>query len=76
MRGDFKRGSYHDEGSSGDEAHRPDLTPRPGRDASQTFWEYIGLKPGDAWKDEAGRSGMIEDASEADAPSGSGRSGD
>lgn len=75
MRGDFKRGSFHDEGSS-DEASRPDVTPPPGRDATHTFWEYIGLKPGDAWKDEAGRSRMVQDSSEVDSSSGTGRSGD
>ncbi|MFP5238803.1 MAG: hypothetical protein ACLGQW_03140 [Acidobacteriota bacterium] len=60
MRGDddFKRGSCgcgedRDADASG-EATRPELIPATGRDKIQMFWESIGMKPGDDWKNEAG----------------------
>ena len=66
MRGDddFRRGSWHEEDDSPDRADSPDsrgqsertspdLTPAPGRDNIQMFWESIGMKPGDDWKNEA-----------------------
>ena len=59
MRGDdFRRGSSGCEDASGgedaSETTRPELIPQTGRDNIQMFWESIGMKPGDDWKNEAG----------------------
>jgi len=54
MRDTFKRGSFGQDDTSAEETTRPDLTPPAGRDQTQMFWESIGMKPGDDWKDEAG----------------------
>jgi hypothetical protein len=57
MRGDdFKRGFVGQDDTSAEERTSPDLTPATGRDNIQMFWESIGMKPGDDWKDEASSS--------------------
>jgi len=54
MRGDgFKRGSFGHGDTTPGERTSPDLTPATGRDNIPMFWESIGLKPGDDWKNEA-----------------------
>ncbi|WP_243310778.1 hypothetical protein [Fundidesulfovibrio agrisoli] len=57
MRGDdFRRGSSGCDDASGEDAGettRPELIPQTGRDNIQMFWESIGMKPGDDWKNEA-----------------------
>jgi len=56
MRGDdddFKRGSCGDDDTTPEDRTCPDLTPATGRDNIQMFWESIGMKPGDDWKNEA-----------------------
>ncbi len=60
MRGDFKRGSVGEDDTSAEEVTRPDLTPPTGRDQTQMFWESIGMKPGEDWKDEAGKKNAGE----------------
>ena len=58
MRGDdFKRGSLGDDDTTPEERTSPDLTPATGRDNIPMFWESIGLKPGDDWKNEASSNG-------------------
>ena len=56
MRGDdddFKRGSCGDDDTTPEDRTCPDLTPATGRDNIQMFWESIGMKPGDDWKNKA-----------------------
>jgi len=67
MRGDdFKRGScgcsdVSEDCADGGETTRPELIPATGRDKIQMFWESIGMKPGDDWKNEAGDCGGSEE---------------
>ncbi|MBI4806097.1 MAG: hypothetical protein HY795_12755 [Desulfovibrio sp.] len=59
MRGDdFKRGFVGEDDASAEERTSPDLTPPTGRDNIQMFWESIGMKPGDDWKNEASSAGQ------------------
>lgn len=49
----FKRGYDGGQDSPQEERTSPELTPKPGRDVIPMFWESIGMKPGDDWKNEA-----------------------
>ena len=49
----FRRGSLNDDDAAGEDASRPSPTPPAGRDEARMFWESIGMKPGDDWKNEA-----------------------
>ena len=58
MRGDdFRRGSFGQDDNDPEDRTSPDLTPPTGRDNIQMFWESIGMKPGDDWKNEADAQG-------------------
>ena len=54
---DFKRGSSGHGDASAEERTSPDPTPATGRDNIPMFWESIGMKPGDDWKNEASSGG-------------------
>ena len=54
MRDSFKRGAFGQDDASSEDATSLDPTPPAGRDQTRMFWESIGMKPGDDWKDEAG----------------------